>query len=128
MLSATVEPEETVPAPVPDPDEERERARTPDLFSWLLPPVAASLTKKNDDLRTDERNDGGMFFFVPILRFVRVAALVLLGGVVAGLCMLAIVYLSSAIEGQVMRATNAAGRSADAELNSALAPKPLVLT
>lgn len=112
--------------PEKEKEKEKERPDTPDLFSRFLPPVSDSVTKKNDDVGT-ERNDGGMFFFVPFFRFLKTASLVLTAGVVAGLCMLAIVYLTSAIEGETLRAINAASRSADTEINNALAPKPQVV-
>ena len=68
----------------------------------------------------DLRADGGMHGFVPAMRFLRVAALTVAVGTVAGLSLLALVYLTSAVEGEAIRLSNARQRAVDAGINSAL--------
>lgn len=90
------------------------RPRTPDILGFLLPPVppeeAEDKDKDKDKTATvstpTTRSDGGMYYFVPVVRLLRVAALVVTMGTVAGLVVLALVYLTSAIEGSVIRAAD----------------------
>lgn len=95
------------------------RPRTPDCVSWLLPPTAAA-DDPEQKLNKTRRTDGGMYYFVPLAKMVRVAALVATIGTVAGLALLAIVYFSSLVEGRTIESVNAASRALNAEINSKL--------
>ena len=68
-----------------------------------------------------------MHYFVPLMKMIRVAAIVAAMGTTLGLALLAIVYFSSLVEGRVISSVNEANRAADASVNAFFNPNTLLL-